>query len=198
MTKFLEEEGVAHVTTAVVAGSKSRESMEISDARWQRRCTMMMNPDKRRRKGVISWKYVEHKRESGTTLYGRERGNHNCESLAVMSAIILIKNNSSLLPPTEFRRRNWRISVFSFAAASYAIGLSRPFVPAIRLSPVLFNSNDDSFQQEILESIDRSIDRLGKRDCKCPNTGREIDRTFFYPFFRKTVKIRKDSWILFM
>lgn len=165
--------------------------MEISDARWQRRCTMMMNPDKRRRKGVISWKYVEHKRESGTTLYGRERGNHNCESLAVMSAIILIKNNSSLLPPTEFRRRNWRISVFSFAAASYAIGLSRPFVPAIRLSPVLFNSNDDSFQQEILESIDRSINWLGKGDCKCPNTGREIDRTFFYPFFRKTVKISK-------
>lgn len=40
-------------------------------------------------------------------------------------------------------------------------------------------------------SIDRSINRLGKRDCKCPNTGREIDRTFFYPFFRKTVKISK-------
>lgn len=39
-----------------------------------------------------------------------EKGNHNCESLAVMSAIILIKNNS--LPP-HGSGPNWRISVFS-------------------------------------------------------------------------------------
>lgn len=56
-----------HVTMVVVWNG---ESMEISDARWQRRCTMMMNPDKRRRKGVISWKYEEHQRESGTTFMG--------------------------------------------------------------------------------------------------------------------------------
>lgn len=120
-----------------------------SDARWPSRCTPVP--------GVARWwtpirggvrvLLAENTRNTSghraALLWKKE--NHNCESLAVMSAIILIKNKAPppLHAPSLQRFQVWlqpNWCILYFTAAAYAIGLSRfmlaasndPWVPSIR------------------------------------------------------------------
>lgn len=108
-----------------------------------------------------------------------EKGNHNCESLAVMSAIILIKNNS--LPP-HGSGPNWRISVFSPRhLMQLACRVSR-FRRQLRGPPYLLEGRNLG-NSILLRSIDRSME-----DCEISKRSQGQETA--------SVNIRSQSWTL--
>lgn len=94
-----------------------------------------------------------------------------------MSAIILIKNNSSLLSPPPCS--DGVIGVFLYFCrgilCNWAVASLRAGNPIMTRGPsYLTGTTLITRFEEILESIDRSIDQLGKGDCKCLNVGEGI------------------------